>query len=87
MQDWLSRLWSQHGEYYLGEWHYHPHGAPKPSSIDVDGMKSIAESEQYSCPEPILLIVGGNPHGEWSANMFVWIKRSGLTELLVDPGP
>lgn len=50
-------------------------------------MKSIAESEQYNCPEPILLIVGGNPHGEWSANMFVWIKRNGLTELLLDPGP
>jgi proteasome lid subunit RPN8/RPN11 len=52
----LVRLWRNH-EYYLGEWHYHP-GAPNPSSTDVTQISTIAASEDYRCPEPILCIIG-----------------------------
>ena len=55
----LNRRWKAGRGYYLGEWHYHPGGVPVPSGPDCAQMKSISESASYSCPEPVLLIVGG----------------------------
>jgi hypothetical protein len=39
-------------------------------------MKEIASSRGYQCPEPILLIIGGNPKDVWSVQVTVF-KRSG----------
>lgn len=47
------------GKYYLGEWHSHPHAKPDPSSQDLIQMRNISMDPAYSCPEPILLIAGG----------------------------
>ncbi|WP_077961226.1 Mov34/MPN/PAD-1 family protein [Ensifer adhaerens] len=47
-----------HGEYYLGEWHSHPGGAPDPSSDDIRGMRSISIDISYKCPKPIMIIAG-----------------------------
>ena len=54
----LNSLWKS-GEYYLGEWHYHPGGTAWPSPRDMRQMMKISESQKYCCPEPILLVVGG----------------------------
>lgn len=51
------------GEYYLGEWHTHPRASPEPSRTDLEQMLEIAMSKSYNCPEPILIIAGGNPPG------------------------
>lgn len=61
----VDRLWRTRREHYLGEWHFHPFAAPPPSSIDYDQMEEIALSPSWRCPEPVLLIIGGDPHGEW----------------------
>ena len=55
----LKWRWNSGRGYYLGEWHFHPGGAPVPSGPDCAQMRSISESASYSCPEPILLIIGG----------------------------
>ena len=55
----LKWRWNSGRGYYLGEWHFHPGGAPVPSSPDCAQMRSISKSVGYSCPEPVLLIIGG----------------------------
>lgn len=84
MQNWLNRLWYK-DRYYLGEWHFHPYSIPVPSSTDIQQMKSISASPLYHCPEPVLLIIGGNPSGQWTArcytfpgvNSFIELEKSG----------
>ncbi|MBZ9801102.1 Mov34/MPN/PAD-1 family protein [Mesorhizobium sp. ES1-6] len=54
------------GFHYLGEWHFHPGGAPTPSGPDIRAMRRIASDEVYRCPSPILVILGGQPKTRWS---------------------
>lgn len=56
----LDQLWSV-GDYYLGEWHFHPGGAPSPSGQDIEQLRIIASDLRYACPEPLLVILGGRP--------------------------
>ncbi|TWT98561.1 Mov34/MPN/PAD-1 family protein [Stieleria varia] len=62
LQQLLDRLWTKNEAYYLGEWHYHPAQVPTASPQDKLQMQSIAGSQDYACPEPLLVIVshGGN---------------------------
>ncbi|MFS8146919.1 Mov34/MPN/PAD-1 family protein [Rhizobium sp. BR 249] len=46
------------GEFYVGEWHSHPGGAPDPSGNDIRVMRSISIDTSYRCPKPIMLIAG-----------------------------
>ena len=55
----LDLIWSQ-GLYYLGEWHYHPNASAYPSGTDVKQMLMFANNDALKCPEPLLVIVGGN---------------------------
>lgn len=80
----LRRRWDRDGHYYTGEWHYHPDAAPNPSPFDVEQMKEIAEDPAYSCTSPLLLILGGDPRGEWSIRAYVFVGEQGLVELLPD---
>lgn len=81
LQSLLEKLWIKNRQYYLGEWHFHPYAAPDPSGTDKMQVQEIAESQQYSCPEPILLIVGGDPRGKWEARAFVFRKQQIPIEL------
>ncbi|MDZ5726801.1 Mov34/MPN/PAD-1 family protein [Acetobacterium sp. K1/6] len=49
----------KNGQYYLGEWHYHPDASAKPSSLDINQMIAFSKDENLKCPEPILMIIGG----------------------------
>ncbi|HEY8270977.1 MAG TPA: Mov34/MPN/PAD-1 family protein [Pseudobdellovibrionaceae bacterium] len=73
LKDLLSGRFKDPGYYYLGEWHFHPFSSPEPSGRDLSQIKDIATSALYKCPEPILLIIGGDPDEEWTvtANVFV----------------
>ena len=57
LQGLLKGLWSR-GEYYLGEWHYHPGTSARPSSTDTRQMQAIAGDDDIGCPEPVLVILG-----------------------------
>lgn len=61
----LEERWRE-GLYYVGEWHFHPAGAPNPSGPDIRAMQKLALDEAYNCPSPILLILGGSPKTRWS---------------------
>lgn len=73
----LMRCWAR-GEYYLGEWHYHP-GAPHPSSTDLKQMTAIASSVAYCCPEPLLCVVGLRGDLRW------FVAQRGKEEIELHP--
>ncbi len=72
IQRWISRLWREKRHFYLGEWHYHPGGAPVPSPDDKEQMQKFSKDRKLKCPEPILLIIGGDPQKNWSVNAYVY---------------
>lgn len=63
LQKLLNFRWKQH-RYYIGEWHYHPFASPNPSTIDLNQFAEFARDKKMHCPEPVLLIFGGNPFKE-----------------------
>lgn len=81
----LDRVWGQRRDFYVGEWHFHPFASPTPSPTDHTQMAAIAASASWKCPEPVLLIVGGNPRGSWSASAMVTTKSGERASLLQEP--
>lgn len=65
----LDTLWKDN-QYYLGEWHYHPNSSPTPSRSDIEQMISLSHNIRLHCPEPILIINGGNKKN-WLLHVFV----------------
>ena len=84
IQRWISRLWREQRRFYLGEWHYHPGGAPVPSPDDREQMQKFSKDRKLKCPEPILLIIGGNPKGAWTVNAYVFPADQDCVPLLPD---
>lgn len=74
LQKWLNSIWKKKEHYYLGEWHFHPFASPIPSQRDNVQMLRFANNQSLRCPEPILMIIGGYPDGEWSMKTFVYMK-------------
>ncbi len=77
LQVWLNSLWNKKKQYYLGEWHFHPYSEPAVSLRDVTQLSDIASAESYHCPEPVLLIVGGDPQAVWTTRAFVFPRNLG----------
>ena len=81
LQQLINGLWRKERQYYLGEWHFHPFGNPEPSDTDITQVQEIAESHKYNCPEPLLLIIGGDPATTWGAKAFVFRRAKSFIEL------
>jgi integrative and conjugative element protein (TIGR02256 family) len=77
----VEHLWARDRQYYLGEWHFHPQGAPLPSLTDIRQMEQIAASVNYRCPEPILVIIGGDPPHSWGLRVFAFPQGVPYQEL------
>lgn len=45
-------------QYYIGEWHTHPNGMSKASSLDRTALNKIAEDKSTPIENPIMLIIG-----------------------------
>jgi integrative and conjugative element protein (TIGR02256 family) len=73
IQKFLNQMWPRR-RYYLGEWHFHPDGSASPSDTDENQMRSIAYSGSYHCPEPVLMIIGGNPPGHVTFQCYVFLR-------------
>jgi integrative and conjugative element protein (TIGR02256 family) len=84
LQQFLNRMWMRR-RYYLGEWHFHPGGSASPSGTDGDQMKSIAYAGSYHCPEPVLLILGGNPPQQFTIKSYVYLRRAS-DPVVLEPG-
>ncbi|WP_318369877.1 Mov34/MPN/PAD-1 family protein [Enterobacter sp.] len=67
----LGSRWET-GKYYVGEWHFHPAGSSDPSNDDFISMKNISSNPNYQCPEPVMIILGGNPLGAYSLSASVF---------------
>jgi len=68
----LDNLWQNQQQFYLGEWHYHPYAAPNPSPRDLQQMHEVAHHPDFACPEPIMLIAGGDPRRTMHFRAFVF---------------
>lgn len=79
LQKLLNNAW-QLNQYYLGEWHFHPNASPDPSFCDQTQMIRIATCQQYKCPEPLLLIIGGSLM-DYRIKIFVVVEAKSLIEL------
>jgi integrative and conjugative element protein (TIGR02256 family) len=69
----LSSRWKI-GQYYVGEWHFHPRGSPEPSADDHSSMNNIAVNPNYHCLEPVMIILGGDPAGSYGLSASVFPK-------------
>lgn len=81
LQQLINQCWKRDRSYYLGEWHYHPYAGASPSRTDIAQMKKISEAESYQCPEPILLILGGDPVGALDIRAFIFARNNKYIEL------
>lgn len=81
LQEWIWRLWKERRHYYLGEWHFHPGGAPVPSPTDKREMFEVSKDKKAKCPEPVLLIIGGDPASTWTSRAYVYPKGEDPEEL------
>lgn len=81
LQTWLHQLWESKRIYYLGEWHYHPFASPEASSVDRNQLKEHSETVSLRCPEPIMLIFGGNPDDAWQIKAYVQPKGKDLCDM------
>lgn len=83
LRKWVLELWALRAKrYYLGEWHFHPLRAPIASDRDKWQMKETAGKEACECPEPVMVILGGDPEGEWTCKSFIYLQKEGLIELV-----
>ena len=59
-----ARIWSAHPEtQYLGDWHTHPGGRPRPSPLDQKTLRTIADHAPARQPTPVMLILALNTDG------------------------
>jgi integrative and conjugative element protein (TIGR02256 family) len=69
-QERLEEIYASSGRIttYLGDWHSHPLGRPRPSGRDKRTARDVAGSRAARTPHPVTLIVG-RPwrHHRWEA--------------------
>lgn len=83
LQKMLHSLWQKTDrEYYLGEWHFHPYSSPVASSTDRQQMFAHANDRKLHCPEPIMIIIGGNPCHDWNVNIAVYTREGEVHTLM-----
>lgn len=75
----LLKAW-RGGNYYLGEWHFHPFASPDPSPTDILQLVTFARDPGYQCPNPVLVIIGGDPVGAWRLRVTA-LADAGVTVL------
>jgi len=71
----LNKKWEESNEYYLGEWHFHPNFSSIPSKTDKIQMKNLARDRNLKCPEPILLVIGGNSISGWNISFNLFLEN------------
>jgi integrative and conjugative element protein (TIGR02256 family) len=58
---------------YLGDWHSHPDGSPRPSGLDRATARKIARTPEARCPHPLIVILAdGKRKWDVAAHCFGW---------------
>jgi len=81
LQPWLDRLWTRQRRYYLGEWHLHPFASPVASDTDISQLRRYSETDSLRCPEPVMLIIGGDPRSAWTFKAYVAPRQRQVMEM------
>lgn len=87
------RIYRQSGRTvaFLGDWHTHPLGAPRPSGQDKRTARILAEDADFRTPVPLYAIAGrrgrrGLALGHrWRLAMFEWQGEDGLIVTTIEP--
>lgn len=66
---------------YIGDWHTHPGGAPRPSRRDRRTLRAVRRSVGARANWPLMLILGPRPWDEPS----MWCLLSGRSPVRVEP--
>lgn len=60
LADYFKAIWPS--RFYLGSWHTHPgESSPVASDTDHATMRALAANPAEKCPQPLSLILGGEP--------------------------
>ncbi|MNL67941.1 hypothetical protein D3C87_1925910 [compost metagenome] len=51
------------------------------SSIDVKQMNAISTNQLMNCPEPIMIIIGGDPKQKYSVSVSLFMKGKETIQL------
>lgn len=92
-QEWqaklVARLYELSGRRhtYLGDWHTHPGGAPRPSRKDQRVARLIAGAPAARVPEPIMLIVGQGRDGRRRIGGYVQRRYLRRTRIRLTDAP
>ena len=63
-------FWESKGKaIYLGDWHTHPEGPAALSSLDIRTMRTIADSPDARCPNPVMLLLA-QANSKWIVRAF-----------------
>ena len=62
----FARWHDEQRTYYLGEWHTHTAGEPRPSDQDRQALHGVARDPLYRCRTPLLLIAAPAVGGTWT---------------------
>ena len=68
---------------YVGDWHTHPRGSPRPSPQDKKTMASIAKDPDFRTPNPLSLIVSRPARRNRSFRLYVW-NGNALEAITID---
>ena len=68
---------------FVGMWHTHPNGSPKPSYTDYKTMCDIVSDRTVPCPRSLLLVIGTGPQDAFhvTASLFSRGQLSAYNEL------
>lgn len=59
---------------WLGEWHTHPHGDPRPSPVDLETYARLLEHPRLGFEVIVSAIVIPGPTGGWAeAAITTWV--------------
>jgi integrative and conjugative element protein (TIGR02256 family) len=80
----LDEIYLQSGrlQTYLGDWHSHPHGAPRPSFRDRETAKKVATAKEARAPRPLTVICSKH-NGRWEWAAFCYRRRRGFRRLSI----
>ena len=67
--------------HYVGEWHSHPGGEPRPSGTDDASMFAIAKNRKALCPECLLVILAIRGE-DVRLGAFVYSEKRGRVDLV-----
>ncbi len=69
-----ERAWRHSRSVWVGEWHTHPAGDPRPSAADLRTYCRLLSGSELDFEAFVAIIVIADPHGDWEeAKLHTWV--------------